>query len=228
MRFSAYCLSKMGEVIRAHIADLSERDLPEGDVLVNVEWSAINFKDAMVTRPGNRVARQFPLIPGVEFTGTIAESDDPTLVPGRRVLVQGYDLGVAHHGGFAGYARVPAEWVVPLPPAVSSRNAAIIGLAGFTAILSLHRLEQHGLLPEGGPVLVTGASGGVGSAAVALLAHRGFEVVASSGKGAEHDYLTQLGAARVVGRQFSPDDGRTLGPQLWGGVVDCVGGSALS
>jgi acrylyl-CoA reductase (NADPH) len=228
MRFSAYCLSKMGEVIRAHIADLSDRDLPEGDVLVNVEWSAINFKDAMVTRPGNRVARQFPLIPGVEFTGTIAESDDPTLVPGRRVLVQGYDLGVAHHGGFAGYARVPAEWVVPLPPAVSSRNAAIIGLAGFTAILSLHRLEQHGLIPEDGPVLVTGASGGVGSAAVALLAHRGFEVVASSGKGSEHDYLTQLGAARVVGRQFSPDDGRTLGPQLWGGVVDCVGGSALS
>jgi acrylyl-CoA reductase (NADPH) len=228
MRFSAYRLFKMGEVIRADIADLSERDLPEGDVLVNVEWSAINFKDAMVTRPGNRVARQFPLIPGVEFTGTIAESDDPTLIPGRRVLVQGYDLGVAHHGGFAGCARVPSEWVVPLPPAVSCRNAAIIGLAGFTAILSLHRLEQHGLAPEDGPVLVTGASGGVGSAAVALLAHRGFEVVASSGKGDEHDYLTQLGAARVVGRQFSPHDGRTLGPQLWGGVVDCVGGSALS
>jgi acrylyl-CoA reductase (NADPH) len=228
MRFSAYRLFKMGEVIRADIADLSERDLPEGDVLVNVEWSAINFKDAMVTRPGNRVARQFPLIPGVEFTGTNAESDDPTLIPGRRVLVQGYDLGVAHHGGFAGCARVPSEWVVPLPPAVSCRNAAIIGLAGFTAILSLHRLEQHGLAPEDGPVLVTGASGGVGSAAVAVLAHRGFEVVASSGKGDEHDYLTQLGAARVVGRQFSPDDGRTLGPQLWGGVVDCVGGSALS
>jgi acrylyl-CoA reductase (NADPH) len=228
MRFPAYRLSKMGEVIRADIADLSEADLPEGDVLVKIEWSAVNFKDAMVTRPGNRVARQFPLVPGVEFAGTIAESDVPTLLPGRRVLVQGYDLGVAHHGGFAGYARVPADWVVPLPPAVSCRTAAIIGLAGFTAVLSLHRLEQHGLTPEDGPVLVTGASGGVGSTTVALLAHRGFEVVASSGKGAEHDYLTELGAAKVVGRQFSPDDGRTLGPQLWGGVVDCVGGSALS
>src|ERR1700680_1298982 len=119
-------LTKAGAVIRPAVVELEDSDLPAGDVLVNVEWSAINFKDAMVTRPGNRVARQFPLIPGVEFTGTIAERDDPTLVPGRRVLVQGYDLGVAHHGGFAGYARVPAEWVVPLPPAVSSRNAAII------------------------------------------------------------------------------------------------------
>lgn len=228
MRFPAYRLSKMGEVIHADIADLSEDDLPAGDVLINVEWSAINFKDAMVTRPGNRVARQFPLIPGVEFAGTIVQSDAMNLVPGTRVLVQGYDLGVAHHGGFAGCARVPAEWVVPLPIGVPCRTAAIIGLAGFTAILSLHRLVQHGVTPEDGPVLVTGASGGVGSAAVALLAHKGYEVVASSGKGAQHDYLRQLGAAKVVGRQFSPDDGRTLGPGLWGAVVDSVGGSALS
>ncbi|MGP0029348.1 MAG: acryloyl-CoA reductase [Acidimicrobiales bacterium] len=228
MRFPAYRLSQMGAVIRADIVELSERELPEGDVLVKVEWSALNFKDAMVTRPGNRVARGFPLIPGVECTGTIEESGDPTLPPGQAVLVQGYDFGVAHHGGFAGYARVPADWVVPLPASVSCRNAAIIGLAGFTAVLSLHRLEQHGLVPEDGPVLVTGASGGVGSTAVALLAHRGYEVVASSGKEAEHEYLRQLGAARVVGRQFSPDDGRTLGPQLWGAVVDCVGGLALA
>jgi acrylyl-CoA reductase (NADPH) len=228
MPFPAYLLSKMGEVIRAEIVELSEHDLPAGDVLVDVEWSAVNFKDAMVTRAGNRVARRFPLVPGVECAGTIAASDDPTMAPGRRVLVQGYDLGIAHHGGFAGRVRVPANWVVPLPPAVSCRTAAIIGLAGFTAVLSLHRLEQHGLTPDHGPVLVTGASGGVGSTTVALLAHRGFEVVASSGKPAERDYLEQLGATRVVGRQFSPDDGRTLGPQLWGGVVDCVGGSALS
>jgi acrylyl-CoA reductase (NADPH) len=227
MRFPAYRLTKMGEVIRSDIAELSERDLPAGDILINVECSATNFKDAMVTRPGNRVARRFPLIPGVELAGTIAESDFPTMPPGTRVLAQGYDLGVAHHGGFAGFARVPASWVVPLPPALSCRNAATIGLAGFTAILSLQRLEQHGLHPEDGPVLVTGASGGVGSTTVALLAHRGFEVVASSGKTAEHDYLLQLGAARVLGRQFSPDDNRTLGPELWGGVVDCVGGATL-
>jgi putative YhdH/YhfP family quinone oxidoreductase len=144
------------------------------------------------------------------------------------VLVQGYDLGVARHGGFAAYARVPADWVVPLPDALTSRTAAIIGLAGATALLSLRRLVHHGTTPDDGPVLVTGASGGVGSAAVALLAHAGFEVVASSGKTAEHEYLKQLGAARVVGREFTEDDGRTLGPQLWAGVVDCVGGRALA
>jgi acrylyl-CoA reductase (NADPH) len=228
MRFSAYMLSKLGEAIRPSVTQLSENDLPPGAVLVKVEWSAINFKDAMVTRPGNRVARSFPLVPGVELTGSVAESDDASFTAGQRVLVQGYDLGVSHHGGFAGYARVPAEWVVPLPDALSCRTAAIIGLAGFTALLSLHRLMQHGTRPDDGPVLVTGASGGVGSTTVALLAHAGYEVVASSGKTAEHDYLRRLGAARVVGRRFSEDDGRTLGPQLWGAVVDCVGGTALS
>jgi acrylyl-CoA reductase (NADPH) len=227
VRFPAYVLTKLGEVVRPAVTELSESDLPAGEVLVRVEWSAINFKDALATRPGNRVIRSYPLVPGVELTGTVAESAEPSLTPGQRVLVQGYDLGVAHHGGFAGYARVPAEWVVPLPDALSCRAASIIGLAGFTALLSLDRLRQHGTAPGDGPVLVTGASGGVGSAAVALLAHAGFEVVASSGKGAEHAYLEGLGASRVVGRQFSEDDGRTLGPQLWAAVVDCVGGSAL-
>lgn len=228
MRFPAYMLTKLGAVIRPEVTELSERDLPDGDVLVDVEWSVINFKDAMVTSPGNKVARRFPLVPGVELTGSILESGDPSLAAGQRVLVQGYDLGVAQHGGFAGCARVPAEWVVPLPDALTCRTAAVIGLAGFTAMLSLHRLVQHGITPAHGPVLVTGASGGVGSTAVALLAQRGFEVVASSGKLDEHGYLQSLGASRVVGRQFSPDDTSTLGPQLWGAVVDCVGGSALA
>ena len=229
MRFPAYCLSKMGEVIRAEVVELSEEDLPAGDVLVNVEWSAVNFKDAMVTRPGNRVARGFPLVPGVELDRhDRARASVPTLPPGQRVLVQGYDLGVAHHGGFAGYARVPADWIVPLPRGRQCRTAAIIGLAGFTAVLSLHRLEHHGLTPDDGPVLVTGASGGVGSTTVALLAHRGFEVVASSGKEAEHEYLMELGATRVVGRRFSPDDDRTLGPQLWGAWSTVSAGTALS
>ena len=228
MRFPAYQLSKSGEVIRPAVVELSDSDLPEGEVLIRVEWSAINFKDAMVTRPGNRVARMFPLVPGVELTGTVEESSHPEFRPGQGVLVQGYDLGVAHHGGFAGYARVPADWVVPLPDGLSSRNAAVIGLAGLTALMSMQRLVQHGTTAEDGPVLVTGATGGVGSAAVALLAHAGFEVVASSGKTAEHDYLKELGASQVVGRQFTENDGRTLGPQMWGGVVDCVGGVALA
>jgi acrylyl-CoA reductase (NADPH) len=228
MRFPAYVLSKSGEVIRPSVVELSDDDLPAGEVLIRVEWSAINFKDAMVTRPGNRVARRFPLVPGVELAGSVEESASPEFSVGQRVVVQGYDLGVAHHGGFAGYARVPAEWVVPLPDALSCRSAALVGLAGFTALLSLRRLRHHGIAPHDGPVLVTGASGGVGSAAVALLSSAGYEVVASSGKTAEHEYLKALGAAEVVGRQFAEDDGRTLGPQLWSGVVDCVGGVALA
>jgi acrylyl-CoA reductase (NADPH) len=228
VRFPAYLLSKAGEVVRPAVVELSDADLPAGDVLIRVEWSAINFKDAMVTRPGNRVARGFPLVPGVELAGSVEESTSPDFTVGQRVLVQGYDLGVAQHGGFAAYARVPADWVVPLPDALSCRAAAIIGLAGFTALLSMRRLAQHGTLPEDGPILVTGASGGVGSAAVALLARAGFEVVASSGKTAEQEYLKGLGAAQVVGRQFTEDDGRSLGPQLWAGVVDCVGGMALA
>ena len=228
MRFPAYLLTKSGEVVRPRIVELSEDDLPAGDVLVKVEWSAVNFKDAMVTRPGNRVAKGFPLVPGVELAGVVEESAAPEFAAGRRVLVQGYDLGVARHGGFAGYARVPADWVVPLPDRLGCREAAAIGLAGFTALLSLRKLLRHGTEPDGGPILVTGASGGVGSAAVALLAKAGFEVVASSGKTAEHDYLKSLGASRTVGRRFAEPDGRTLGPQLWGGVIDCVGGAALA
>ena len=228
VRFAAYLLSKAGAVIRPAVVELSDTDLPEGEVLVRVEWSAINFKDAMVTRPGNRVARVFPLVPGVELSGSVEESTNRDFTPGQRVLVQGYELGVDRHGGFAAYARVPADWVVPLPEGLTCRTAAIIGLAGCTALLSLRRLVHHGTTPDDGPILVTGASGGVGSAAVALLAHAGFEVVASSGKTAEHDYLKEIGASRVVGREFTEDDGRTLGPQLWAGVVDCVGGRALA
>jgi len=228
MRFPAYVLTKQGDSITGSVDELDESALRPGEVLIRVEWSVINFKDAMVTVPGNRVARAFPLIPGVELTGTIVESGQAGLSTGQRVLVQGYDLGVAHHGGFAGYARVPAEWVVPLPETLSTRLGVVIGIAGFTAVLSLHQLVRHGITPDSGPVLVTGASGGVGSTTVALLAHKGFEVVASSGKTAEHGYLESLGAQRVVGRQFTAPDGRTLGPQLWGAVVDCVGGATLA
>jgi NADPH:quinone reductase-like Zn-dependent oxidoreductase len=160
MVFPAYLLTKLGEDIRPEVTELSVDDLPPGEVLVAVEWSAINFKDAMTTRPGNRVARRFPLVPGVELAGSVIESGDPSLRPGQAVLVQGYDVGVAHHGGFAGCARVPAEWVVPLPDDVPPRAAAIIGIAGFTAVLSLHRLLVHGVTPDGGPVAASGLTGG--------------------------------------------------------------------
>jgi len=227
--FDAYLVTGTGEDLRAGVTTLTLDDLPEGDVLVEVGWSAVNYKDGMVTRPGNRVARTTPLVPGVDLVGTVVASEAPQVPVGSDVVVHGYDLGVARHGGFARFARVPSEWVVPLPGGLSPRRAAALGTAGFTAALSLRRLEDHGLRPGDGPVLVTGASGGVGGMAVALCAARGYEVVASTGRLAERDHLVGLGAADVIGRedlQVAP--GRTLGPERWAGALDCVGGPTLA
>jgi len=232
--FTAYVVTRDrdrdrdGETVEKGVRTLVPDDLPAGDVTIAVDWSAVNYKDGMVTRPGNRVARISPLVPGVDLVGTVLASDDPSFAAGSEVIVHGYDLGVAHHGGFSQVARVPAGWVVPLPTGLTARQAATIGTAGFTAALSVHRLEHHGLSPGDGPVLVTGATGGVGSMAVALLAARGYEVTASTGKAAEYDYLTGLGAAVVIGRDdLDADPGRTLGPERWAAAVDCVGGSTL-
>jgi acrylyl-CoA reductase (NADPH) len=215
--------------IEAGVRNLSPDDLPAGDVDVVVEWSAVNYKDGMVTRPGNRVARISPLVPGVDLVGTVAASTAADLRPGTPVIVHGYDLGVAHHGGFAEWARVPAGWVVPLPPGLDGRQAATIGTAGFTAALSLSRLEHRGLRAGDGPVVVTGATGGVGSMAVALLASRGYQVVASTGKASEGPYLTGLGASDVISRdELLQPTGRTLGPERWAAAVDCVGGPTLA
>ena len=230
--FAAFVVTRTGpdgQGVESGVRVLSPDDLTGGTVDVAVDWSAVNYKDGMVTRPGNRVARISPLVPGVDLVGTVLASADPSLSPGRQVIVHGYDLGVAHHGGFSQLARVPAEWVVPLPDGLDPRQAATIGTAGFTAALSLHRLERHGLRAGHGPVLVTGASGGVGSMAVVLLASRGYEVVASTGKASEHAYLTGLGASEVIDRAdlLRPSE-RTLGPERWAAAVDCVGGPTLA
>ena len=218
-----------GEDVESKVRTLTTDDLPDGEVDIAVDWSAVNYKDGMVTRPGNRVARITPLVPGVDLVGTVTASADPSVPPGRRVIVHGYDLGVAHHGGFSERARVPAGWVVPLPDDLDPRQAATIGTAGFTAVLSLDRLERRGLVAGDGPVLVTGASGGVGSMAVALLAARGYEVVASTGKVSEAAYLRGLGASDVIERgELLEPSSRTLGPERWAGAVDCVGGSTLT
>ena len=227
--FAAFVVERRGDSVEAGVRTLTDRDLAPGEVTVKVEWSAVNYKDAMVTRPGNRVARLSPLVPGVDLVGTVIDSEDPSVPPGLDVVVHGEDLGVARHGGFAGFARVPAAWVVPLPTGLTPRRAAILGTAGFTAALSLRRLEHHGLAPGDGPVVVTGASGGVGSMAVSLLAGRGYEVVASSGKTSERAYLTGLGASAVIDREeVAAEPGRTLGPERWAGAVDCVGGATLA
>lgn len=227
--FSAFVVTRIGDRIESGVRTMSIEDLPPGEVVVRVDWSALNYKDGMVTRPGNRVARISPLIPGVDLVGTVLATTDSSVDMGEEVIVHGYDLGVARHGGFSQLARIPAGWVVALPEGLSARQAATIGTAGFTAALSLHRLEHHGLSVDDGPVLVTGASGGVGSMAVALLAGRGYQVVASTGKTSERDYLIRLGGSEVITRDdLEGDSERTLGPERWAGAVDCVGGATLT
>jgi len=214
-----------GEVDRG-LRTLPAAELGEGDVVVRVACSSVNYKDALATIPKGQVARISPLVPGIDLAGTVVEGagDFPE---GAEVLAHGYDIGVAHHGGYAEYARVPAEWVVALPDGLSPRQAMAIGTAGFTAALSVARLERHGVSPGDGPVLVTGASGGVGSTAVSILAARGYEVVASSGKDSR-DYLESLGASEVVGREDIEGDGKPLGKARWAAAVDSVGGATLA
>jgi acrylyl-CoA reductase (NADPH) len=227
--FVAFVVTTTDNGVTVGLSTFTVDDLPPGEVLIEVGWSAVNYKDGMVTRPGNRVARTSPLIPGVDLVGTVVASDDVDFVPGDHVIAHGYDIGVARHGGFAQFARVPAGWVVRVPEGLTMRRAAALGTAGFTAALSIRRLELHGLRPGTGPVLVTGASGGVGGMAVALAAARGYEVVASTGRMGERDYLVNLGAAEVISRDdLVVDPQRTLGPERWSGAIDCVGGTTLT
>src|SRR5579875_24456 len=229
MAIRAFVLRQRGEEIEGAVEDLDEAELGDDPVVIDVEWAALNFKDTMVTQPGNRVARTYPLVPGIDLAGTVVAGGLPEIEPGTAVLAHGYDLGVAHHGGFATRARVPEGWVVPLPEGVSTRHAVAVGTAGFTAALSLRALERNGLRPGSGPVLVTGATGGVGSMAVSLLARRGYEVAASTGKASERAYLEGLGATLVIGRDdVAGDERRVLGPERWAGAIDCVGGATLA
>src|SRR5690242_13621407 len=217
----AFVAEKRGdEVVRGVRDDFEIGDLGEGDVLVKVGWSSVNYKDALATIDNGQVARISPLIPGIDLAGTDEDS-------GEEVLAHGYDLGVSHHGGYAEIARVPTAWVVPLPDGLSARQAMAIGTAGYTAARCIIALENAGVEPDGGPVLVTGASGGVGSTAVDILAARGYEVVASTGK--DPVFLERLGAAEVITREEAAGDpSRPLGKARWAGVVDCVGGEVLA
>jgi acrylyl-CoA reductase (NADPH) len=201
----------------------------EGDVLIRVLWSSVNYKDALATLPKGGVARISPLIPGVDLAGVVEEGSGSGFSVGDEVLAHGYELGMSHHGGYAEYARVPAGWVVPLRFGLSPRDAMAIGTAGYTAALSVLALERRGLTPDGGPVLVTGATGGVGSMAVDMLAGRGYDVVASSGKAEAPEFLRALGASTVISREdVIGDASRPLEKARWAGAVDCVGGAVLS
>ncbi|WP_067720497.1 acrylyl-CoA reductase family protein [Nocardia yamanashiensis] len=202
--------------------------LGPGTVTIKVHFTSANYKDGLGITPGGGVIRNYPLIPGIDIAGEVFASDDADFVPGQLVVAHGYDIGVAHHGGFAEYARVPAEWVVPLD-GLTPREAAALGTAGFTAAMSVQALLDQGLTPDDGPVLVTGATGGVGTVAVDILAGLGYEVVASTGKLGASELLTALGASSVIGRL--PGEGeklRPLGKAQWAAAVDSVGGQSLA
>ena len=209
------------------VRDLRPADLPPGEVTVRVTWSGVNFKDGLAAREDGRVARSYPLVPGIDLAGEVAASDDPAIPVGSAVLANGYDIGTARHGGYGELARIPSGWVVPLPDGLTARDAMAIGTAGFTAAMSVAALEERGLRPGDGPVLVTGASGGVGSTAIAILASRGHEVWAATGKADEHDRLRALGAAGLLTRDEVTAPGRPLDSARWAGAVDTVGAATL-
>jgi len=225
--FRAYVAAKGNETFERGVCLFAEADLPPGEVEIRVAWSSVNYKDGLATRADGRVAWISPLIPGIDLAGEVVASSDPTIAVGAVVLAHGYELGVSRHGGYAEYQRVPAGWVVPLAPGFSPRDAMSIGTAGFTAAMSVVALEERGLEPAEGPVLVTGASGGVGGTAVAILADRGYEVWASTGKPGEADRLRGLGAVGILGRDEVTGDGRPLESERWAGAVDAVGGATL-
>ncbi len=225
--FRAYVAEKVDDAVERGVREFREVDLPPGEVEIRVGWSSVNYKDGLATRVDGKVARISPLIPGIDLAGEVVGSDDPGLPAGSAVLAHGYELGVSRHGGFTEYQRVPAGWVVPLAPGLSPRDAMSIGTAGFTAAMSVVALEERGLSPDDGPVLVTGASGGVGGTALAILADRGYEVWAATGKSDEADRLRTMGAAGILTRDEVTAEGRPLESERWAGAVDAVGGATL-
>ena len=204
-------------------------DLPEGDVLIRVRYSSLNFKDGLscIGNPG--VTRNFPHTPGIDASGEVAESSDSRFKEGDFVIVSGYNLGMDTSGGFGQYIRVPADWIEPLPEGLTIKEAAIYGVAGFTAALSVDALQKHGIGPEDGEVVVTGSTGGVGSVSVALLSHLGYNVVASTGKKEEREFLSGIGASQIIGREEVNDESnKPLLSERWAGAIDSVGGTTLA
>ncbi|HET7030083.1 MAG TPA: acryloyl-CoA reductase [Candidatus Limnocylindrales bacterium] len=228
--FRAFVAEKAeeGTTVTRGVRDFAADDLPPGEVEVRVAWSSVNYKDALATIADGKVARISPLIPGIDLAGEVIASADPAFAPGDRVLAHGYDLGVARHGGYGQFTRLPAGYVVALPDGLSLREAMAVGTAGFTAAMSVAALERHGVRPGAGPVVVTGASGGVGSVAVAILGARGHEVWAATGKPDEEPRLRALGAVGIVDRdECTAASPRPLESARWAGAVDTVGAATL-
>jgi acrylyl-CoA reductase (NADPH) len=225
----AFTVGKVNDVWTRSITDVAIDSLGAGDVLLAVEYSCINYKDGLASSEKGRVARIDPLIGGVDLAGRVVQSANPEFPVGSYAIAHGNDIGVSHHGGYSQFARIPADWLVAMPQNMTSKTAMMIGTAGFTAAESVDALERAGLRPGDGPVLVTGATGGVGSVAVGMLAKRGYEVVASTGKASSVDWLKSIGASGVIDRaETSAEHPKPLESERWAGAVDCVGGTTLA
>ena len=226
--FSAYRIDEENGSSAGRFVELTLDELDPGEVVIRSHYSSVNYKDALAATGTGKVIRRFPCVGGIDVSGVVESSSDARFKAGDEVLATSYGMGVSHDGGFAEYVRVPGDWVVPLPVGLTLLDAMALGTAGFTAALSIHRMEQNGLTPASGKVIVTGATGGVASLAIAMLAGRGYQVVALTGKGSEHEYLSSLGAAEILSRHTLAMGTRPLEKTLWAGAVDSVGGETLA
>jgi acrylyl-CoA reductase (NADPH) len=226
--FRAILIEKEAHGQKVGLVNFDEKDLMDGDVTVRVEWSTLNYKDGLAITGRAPVVRRFPMIAGIDLAGTVEQSTHPKWKPGDKVILNGFGLGETHLGAYAEKARIRGDWLVPLPRGFSARDAMAIGTAGFTAMLAVMALERFGVSPARGPLVVTGAAGGVGSVAVALLAKLGHQVIASTGRPQEADYLKSLGAAEVIDRKELTGQVRPLGKERWAGGIDSVGSTTLA
>jgi acrylyl-CoA reductase (NADPH) len=226
--FLAYQIVEQDGKSAGRFVQLALDDLDPGEVVIAARYSSVNYKDALAATGAGKVIRRFPCVGGIDVSGVVANSADARFRVGDEVLVTGYDMGVAHDGGYAEYVRVPAAWVVPLPKGLTLFDAMALGTAGFTAALAIHRLEQNELRPDSGKVIVTGATGGVSSLGIQMLAQRGYQVVALTGKDDEHDYLRSLGASEILSRKDLVMGTRPMEKAMWAGALDSVGGETLA
>ena len=227
--FKALVVNKNDNDFTVDIKSLSLDDLPEGEVLIEVAYSSVNYKDGLAAIPNGKIVSTYPFVPGIDLAGTVVSSKDERFKEGDKVIATSYEIGVTHFGGFSEYARIPAKWIVPLPEGLTLKEAMTFGTAGFTAALSVQYLQDNGVKPEDGPVLVSGSTGGVGSAAISMLSKLGYEVVASTGKESQHEYLKSIGAKEVIAREdLLPEKIRPLDSQRWAGAIDPVGGKTLA
>lgn len=228
-RFKAILVSRDEEKRQSvNVAELSEADLMEGDVTVEVEATTVNYKDGLAITGKSPVIRRWPLVPGIDFAGTVMSSSNPEWNAGDKVVLNGWGVGETHFGAYAGRARVKGEWLVPLPQGMSAHDAMAVGTAGYTAMLSVMALERFGMTPEQGPAIVTGAAGGVGSVAISILSKLGYQVIASTGRAAEADFLKELGAAEIIDRAELSSSAKPLAKERWACGVDAVGSHTLA